>query len=288
MMNKFKRFIPLVLSALILCCSCARTPKTKKETIVNRGNAVVLDGKTVVVSIFATDYLSEWDFTDENDIKTREQISSDLKIALDYLTDESRKWGKNAEFIYDWEENPDLYAERSVPTEGVYFHYESQYRLSVIITRTFNINEILEKYSADNVIFLYHFNTPPDDEEEPLTAQAFPNYESSFNVEFSAFPLYSGGDRITPSIYAHEILHLFGALDYYISLNFEQAVTPEYVEYCAENHSNEIMFESWCYDDEITLDISEATAYYVGWTDHSEDVEQFGLPLSQHSQAKQS
>jgi len=280
-MKKLKNFIALALAfSLCLSCSCKKKVEIEPDTRDPRGSAIILDGKTVVVSIFANDYISEWDFTDENDIKTRENILSDLGVALDYITTESRKWDKNAEFVYDWNENPDLYAERNVPTEGAYMHYSAAHYMRKIISVTFDYYELLEKYDATNVIYMYYYNTPI--EETELDATAFANDYSEFSYEYCGFPLYIYGKPLTPSIYAHEILHLFGAPDYYSAMEFTHSITPEYVEYCAEHHPTEIMFKSRCEDETITSELAEITAYYVGWTDKSSEVEQFGLGLSKH------
>ena len=266
--------------SLCLFCSCKKKVEIEHDTRDPRGSAIILDGKTVVVSIFANDYVSEWDFTDENDIKTREKILSDLSVALDYITAESRKWDKNAEFIYDWNENPDLYAERNVPTEGAYMHYEASYYMDKIIGITFDYYELLENYGATNVIYLYHYNTPI--EENEIDATAFACRDSEFEYEYCAFPQFISEKPLTPSIYAHEILHLFGAPDYYNAMEFTRSITPEYVEYCAEHHPTEIMFDSRCEGETITSELAEITAYYVGWTNTSSEVEQFGLGLSKH------
>lgn len=290
-MRKIKKLLSVALiPATFLFCSCKTEMKPEPVTDPrnDRGNAVILDGKTAVVSIFANDYASEWDFSSETDIETRDKILSDLKIALDYITTESRKWGKNAEFIYDWGENPDLYAERNIPAEAVSLSFDGQYYLEKNLTVTFDFDEILAKYNADNVVFLYHFNTAPDDYDGELDAAAFYNYEPMYEAEFCVCPRHIYGKPITPSIYAHEILHLFGAPDYYGLKDMKQTVTEEYIEFCAENHTNEIMFKSRCEDEPITSEIAEITAYYVGWTDYSEEAERFGLFRSQHLPPEQS
>ena len=273
----------LALSALI-CCSCEA--EEKAPAVDKRGSAKVLDGKTVVISIFADDYLSSWDFENEEDIATRDTTLENLGIALDFLSENSRKWGKNAEFVYDWKENSDLSCQRSVPLEASNFEFKTSNYFSKIIDITIDDEALLEKYDAENIIYLYLFNT---DFGHESTAQAFPYFGKSSTIyyhETIGLPLKNGDQSISATVYAHEILHLFGAPDYYKS-NSTFGVTDEYIEYCRENHPKELMLtardENKKYvHGEITAEINEITAYYIGWTDYSREVEDFGLPKSVH------
>lgn len=64
-----------------------------------------------------------------------------------------------------------------------------------------------------------------------------------------------------------------------------------------KNHKNEIMYTTFARDengnkykvfDRITNDLTDITAYYVGWTDNvPPEVEKFGLVHSQHEYYKQ-
>ena len=72
---------------------------------------------------------------------------------------------------------------------------------------------------------------------------------------------------------AHEILHCFGAYDYYYSSN---TIPQEYIDYLYSIDSQDIMLIS--YDMyEITLELTPTDAYYIGLTDKCEDLYEWGL-----------
>ena len=81
-----------------------------------------------------------------------------------------------------------------------------------------------------------------------------------------------------PSTYAHEIMHCFGAHDLYYANAY---ISQEYVDYCKKTGSNDIMYTvndgKW-----IINDFTELDAYYVGLTDHCDEVEKWGLAKSEH------
>ena len=87
------------------------------------------------------------------------------------------------------------------------------------------------------------------------------------------------GKETEPAVYAHEILHLYGANDLYYA---NDAITELYVEHCKQSNSNDIMYAD--YDitgkpapDRITNEYTELDAYYTGLTDTSREVEQWNL-----------
>ena len=90
----------------------------------------------------------------------------------------------------------------------------------------------------------------------------------------------------SPAPIAHEMLHTFGAPDLYVA--DEYGITQEYVDYIAQNGLNDIMRN--CYDpntgspvyDSVKNEITDITAYYVGLTDYSETVQEWGFEPSQH------
>lgn len=71
----------------------------------------------------------------------------------------------------------------------------------------------------------------------------------------------------------HEILHAFGAPDLYTADEYgnNYGLTDELVDYIKNNLDNEIMYTTdrvtgECHYSSITNDLTEITAYYIGWT----------------------
>ena len=72
-----------------------------------RGSAGTLCGRTIVVSIFASDPVYKWDF-DCEDRKSMLNIRDSLKMACDYLTDAAGSYGSKTWFESDFISNSDL------------------------------------------------------------------------------------------------------------------------------------------------------------------------------------
>ena len=83
------------------------------------------------------------------------------------------------------------------------------------------------------------------------------------------YPYVRVNDREVPAVYAHEILHQFGAIDLYEGSG---DFSPDNCAYVAERYPDDIMYAA--YDDggrlrydEIRLEVGPVTAYYLGWLD---------------------
>lgn len=89
------------------------------------------------------------------------------------------------------------------------------------------------------------------------------NYSSLFYI--FAYDLTSNrNDSVgsQSSLVAHEMLHLFGAEDFYTTTNRKTIAGTYYIA--------DIMLSASYYI--ITNNISDATAFYIGWTDEVPDV----------------
>ena len=79
-----------------------------------------------------------------------------------------------------------------------------------------------------------------------------------------------------PSVFAHEILHLFGAHDLYRDAEYTQEVTA----YVGAAYPLEIMYtvadeNGVLRDDKIANLVSPITAYHLGWIDYTEEIDLF-------------
>lgn len=84
-----------------------------------------------------------------------------------------------------------------------------------------------------------------------------------------------------PAVYAHEILHLFGAPDLYDGSN-DLFVSEELVDYVAETWPDEIMYDTYAPDGSleygsITKEIGPLTAYRLGLCDSFPGMDRFPL-----------
>ena len=241
------------------------------------GSAGSLDGRTVIVSIFTDDAGTSWNEDSDDDSEMMYDSLDNLRISTEYLTEKAAYYGAEAEFIWDWELNSDLYYrakfEESLVTEfGDMYSVQKQWVLDNVDTRA-----LRNKYSADNVIYFFYFNTDFSNQVNPwyLGYSCSPEYD----VEFCNIYVRFDDMFVTkPSSYAHEMLHCFGAHDLYYANEF---IPQKYVDYLGKNYSNDIMYT--VYDSkEILNDFTDLDAYYVGILDDCDDVEKWNLAISEH------
>ncbi len=257
----------------------------KKTGFTHLGTAGALDGKTAVVSIFADSGDYSWDFSNSKDKKTAKTMCDYLGIATDWLEEQSELWGRNAEFIYDWSKYPQLKYETELDADFydnddyANWYYDSwEY-----VDKHIDSLGIKKDLNADNVIYLMFFNSPID-AQVGNSARGY--YESMPYPYEVAWIHCARKDNVTqPAAIAHEMLHLFGAPDLYIPSN--NLTTQEYADHMKDIKSNDIMYttyeDGWKYRyDIIPNDITEITAYYLGWTDTCGDVKKWKLGKSQH------
>lgn len=252
------------------------------------GSAGLLDGNIVVVSIFTDDGETYWDFSREEDRNKKAHALDYLRIATEWISGEGRKWGKDPVFYFDWEADPDLYYEAQIDTDVADYEEDPTEEMADMIEQYVDYEELLKRYHADSIVYMSFINTPWSNEEVSFTLP----YDDEVESEFEIVYILTGcdGEEETPAAYAHEILHTFGAPDLYNSdmPAYNYNIDQTYVDYCEQHHANEIMMTTYdvdtqeSYFDHISNELTEITAYYIGWTDTCEEVDRFHLQHSQY------
>lgn len=250
------------------------------------GSAKELDGTTVIVSIFADDGYTTWDGDDENKYDTLVYLG----VATDWLTESCAKYGTDARFIYDWEANSDLYFEGSFDYDMTNDSDNEYYAVMDYVEENIPSEEIMREYDAENIIYMFYYNTP---ESNNVTSATYSYYdESTEDYPYEVINIYTrcDGEVENPASYAHEILHTFGAPDFYLVDKDGQnyGITRDFVKYNEEHYSNDIMFttfDAWDqfpYYERISNDFTDLDAYYVGLLSECDEVEEWGFKPSQH------
>ena len=97
-----KQITALILAlalALVLCGTAAAVdPRVRYGT---HGTAKHMAGRTVVVSVFASDFKTSWDFGSEKDIERYNIVYQDLRMACEWLSEQAAAYGVKSEFIWD-------------------------------------------------------------------------------------------------------------------------------------------------------------------------------------------
>lgn len=264
-------FICLLLTVCTLC-GYQRFAPSADWTTSPTGSAKYLDGSTVLVSLFIEDSGSSW-----SDDK-KEFVMSKMDLANDFLVSEGNSYGKSVNLIYNIYEHPDL--AYTVPYSGtIDDSNRSSYQLLDYITRyidtTIPTQEILANYNVDSIAYMCFL-------DKSGVSYTFPYYEGDSDLyyyETCYMFLKCDGDYEPPAVYAHEMLHLFGARDLY-STNQSDGITKEFVQHIEADYPNEIMLttydENWNNVQEyVSNEITDITAYYLGWLDEIPELETY-------------
>lgn len=253
------------------------------------GTAENLDGKTVCVSLYINGENQTWKGHDD----LKDKYRGELGMAVSWLADRAGEYGKSAEFVWDWEQYPELYFDVD-DSRLEYSIYLDENHGDNLLWNFMDNNvpaaELLEKFGADNIIYIAFFNTPSD-----MSAISYAQ-DCYFNREYSYDTVYlsagNSGHEATASTIAHEILHLYGLPDFYKqgpSGTALYGVNAEMVEYMAENYPDDIMVRTFDHENdqpyygEVNGIMSPVTAYYAGLTDEvPQAVIDFGIDLSFH------
>ena len=240
------------------------------------GSAKYLDGTTVFVSIFLEDTEADWTPAD------RYLVQKNMNIAADYLKEEGKRYGKQVELIYDTNEHPDLefhmkYGQPFVEEDAGDAYTDMVLAVYEYIHDEIPVRDIMKEYQVNSIGFLCFADHTAS---QALTYHYGTEIDSYFYPEISFINLRweSSGENVNPTTYAHEILHLFGARDFYLSSE-RYGITQEIVDYVVENYETEIMlgYSAAGVDekDRISLDITKLTAYYLGWLSYITELDRF-------------
>ena len=245
------------------------------------GSAGMIGDKTLVVSIFVNDSNTHWDFDLKADKDMVNTMHRHLGNGVKWITKQCKTYGVTPEFIYDWKKNPDLYFTYDFgKTSLVREDGSGYYTQTAYIDAHIDSQALLKKYDAENIIYIFYFNTGKDN---TVNSWAITHLNDVYTEIINVYVRddYSGGFYIMPaSSFAHEILHCFGAHDlYYASSEIPQA----YVDHMAKTRSKDIMY-TVSLGGSISQKFTELDAYYVGLVDSCDEVETWGLAKSTYLQ----
>lgn len=252
-------------------------PETTEEWVSEYdgrfGSAGKLAGNTVIVSIYTTDAGTSWGAEDA------EQIDETLRylgIAAAWLSRNAYDYGTQADFIYDWSADPELRLDAMfdvslVRQESDFYDLQADY-----VRENVDSEGLCRKYRADNIIYFFFFNTGFENTVRPWTVGG--TFGGNLYVEYTNLYVKFNDVTSPPSTYAHEVLHTYGAPDLYYA---SPAIPQEYVDMCAANGSNDIMYTVYL-GDEITNELSPLIAYYVGIAPRPLMADTWGFPHSAH------
>ena len=258
----------------------------------SRGTARELEGNIAVVSAFVSTPECQWDFDELFYTEAFQAYWLGLETAVKFIEEKSNEYGHSPHFIYDWYEHPELIYKGTADTDPMdmmsTMQAADQYIDSSIYTA-----DILESTGADQVIYMLVYNTPVYNHTTSYTKIVLGMGEEYPYEMCNMLMNVNDRENTLPSTIAHEMLHTFGAPDLYTTGGISSffGITQEFIDYLKQNNVNDIMRVDADFDpdkgeadyESVWQEMTEITAYYLGLTDHSEIVEQWGLEPSQHS-----
>ena len=227
------------------------------------GSAKRLEGKSLLVSLFVT--LDGYGWSDGDIASAKEK----LRMASEYIRDQGATYGKDLELVYDFEAHPDL--RYDMRFEGPFYEtplHDSQRTmeerreadktyeaLNRFIEENVPYPALARKYQTDSIVYVVHVN-------KHARSSAFP-FQVGNNKNHAEMAVVL---KDTPAVYAHEILHLFGAVDYYRE-DEEFYVSAEAVAFAKKNFPADIMVTHYGENAAIPNTLTPLTALGLGWVD---------------------
>lgn len=225
------------------------------------GSAEYLEGRNVLYSLFVDTPEGIWQ------PEEKAQALAKLRVAADYIEDAAAEYGVDTELIYDWENDTDLIGQtwtELMIRDGEDFENRLDEEIALWLKKIVDYERLKKVYEADGAALLVFV-------DQPGVSYAIV-FDGTDNPKESVI-MFQGE---SPAVYAHEIMHLFGAHDLYEGAEY----TAEVSAYVKETYPLEIMYRVTdksgnSYDEKIVNILSPITAYHLGWIDETEEIERF-------------
>lgn len=230
------------------------------------GSAGLIAWPTAVVSVYldATDGTA-WD--EESIAESRAK----LDLAVDWIDSQAARYGMNTTIYHDdGTEDSGLFYRETFDGSfvGGVDGEESQalYARISALCRSLDSQSLHQKYNTSSVAFLFFL---------PVSGSSYSivHYLEDGGANYYEYSILYAGDAYTdapetPAVYAHELLHQYGAPDLYEGSS-DYYVTPMLSRYVAMHWPDAIMYDTYNPDgsmswDEITQQLCPLTAYRLG------------------------
>lgn len=192
-----------------------------------------------------------------------------LALAVDWITDQAGAYGVAAT-LYAGEEDLVIqmtYNGRFVGGETA-DESETFYRAAEALCAQLDTDELARTYGTSNIGFLLFLPVAGCSFTMVHYLEDGDDYYHEYSCLYRENAFFPEGTFETPAVYAHEILHLFGAPDLYDGSN-DLFVTPALVEYVEASWPDAIMLDTYNTDGTLDYDgidkaICPLTAYRLG------------------------
>lgn len=251
-----------------------QTPAQQQDLQQVYGSCGLLAWPSVLYSIYLQDDANPW--TEEALAQTRQNLA----VAVDWITQQAQTYNAQPKIYYDTGENnlSTFAAYKAGLTEdtttGTTFYDDVD-----TLTAQVDVEFIQQQYGTASIGYLIFLPV----EGASYSILHYLEDGGNYLNEFSCLYLYDSyaGEKTynSPTVYAHEILHLFGAADLYVGSR-DTFVTQPLAQYVLNTWPDAIMYYTYNSDNGISYEHIEKTlcpltAYRLGLVDSFPGSEQF-------------
>lgn len=233
----------------------------KPRSSYGLGSAKYLEGRNLLYSLFVDTPQSTWS------PEEKAETLKNLNRAASYIEETAREYGRETELVCDWQADEALTGSASVDFEiadDQDFMDRLDEEIGVWTEDIVDYDGLTAEYQAEGIAMLVFVNNPGT--SYAIVYDGVDNPKESV-IFFAEEP---------PAVYAHEILHLFGAHDLYQGAEYSREIT----DYIEDAYPMEIMRtvtggKGKALEDAIVNTVSPLTAYHLGWIEQVEETESF-------------
>lgn len=239
------------------------------------GSAGVLEGKSVIISIFIDDKNSKWTG------KEKKKVNKKVSAAAKFISRQAKRYRKKADLVTDIYNNEKIcysYTSKAKLTDGMRNQDRLYKKIEKFIDQRIDLTAIRTRYGTDSIGFLLHINKSG---ASSTLVHIMEEGRERFYECSTLFSKYRGKEE-GASTYAHEMLHLFGARDLYCC-SLADGITMSFVRYIGKKSPNDIMYSTYTLRGKqlkykISNEISRVTAYFIGWKGRIPETKRYALP----------
>ncbi len=225
------------------------------------GSAKSLEGKNLIYSFFVDTPDAKW--TDRD----KKKVLQNLEIAKEYIETEAKSYRKKVDLVVDFEENEDLTGSARINfslKDGEDYEEALDEEIAAWFDEQIDYEALCKEYKAKGIATIVFVNHK---------GSTYAICYDGIDNPKESLVMFAGE---APAVYAHEILHLFGAHDLYEDAEY----TEEVCEYVKKAYPDEIMYtvtdkNGRLNDSEIQNELSPITAYHLGWANYIEEIDVF-------------
>jgi len=284
-----KRKMRLLTVCLLICLAVIQPAAASGRYGNVYGSCKKLSDRTVIMSIYASDTKTRWDWNNRDDYNRYEETYKRLGIAVHWIEDSARACGVRTDLIWDFYNVPYLYGEATFDQDMQTLDNADYYAYKRFIDEHISVEWLKSHFEAESIIFAFYYNSPMNSDVPSYTGcdqgsslSEHEDYPDDPHYEICVLFTCGFGLVAEPATYAHELLHCFGGRDLYRadeSINLSQQCSDWY----RKNYPDELFMSNKIgRQDAVDFELTEVTKYYLGLIPSSQIVNQWGLKKSDY------